>query len=60
VIFDIYLDLTKYSNTDQLEHSGDAHPYIQVGGDANSPEVQREREVQNNNKKKIDGIEQAY
>jgi hypothetical protein len=52
VIFDIYLDLTKYSNTDQLEHSGDAHPYIQVGGDANSPEVQREREVQNNNKKK--------
>jgi hypothetical protein len=51
VIFDIYLDLTKYSNTDQLSHSGDAYPYIHVDGDANPPEVQREREVQNNNKK---------
>jgi hypothetical protein len=58
VIFDIYLDLTyKYSNTDQLSLSGDAHPYIQVDGDANPLEVQKEREVQK--KKKIDGIEQT-
>jgi hypothetical protein len=28
-----YLDVTSYNNTDQLSHSGDAHPYIQVGGE---------------------------
>jgi hypothetical protein len=64
VIFDIYLDLTyKYSNTDQLSLSGDAHPYIQVDGDANPPEVQKEREVQNKKKNRrywTDGISRNF